>query len=107
MSVQNISSVNLDSTSHPQSHSKFCDFFEIITNKNQISGKCKLCEKKKKTIHIQMKNRNTSGLKKHLISAHRKEAQILFPIKQSSKNAIDKFFKGPTSELQVCTIMID
>jgi len=96
MSVQDTTSMNLVSTSHPQSHSKFYEFFEIISNKNQTFYKCKLCERNKKTTHIQMKNRNTSGLKKHLISTHRKEAKILFPIKQSSKNAIDKFFK--TSE---------
>lgn len=105
MSVYDDTNENLD-TSHPaQSHSKFNDFFEIINNKNQIFGKCKLCYLcNKKTVQIQMKNRNTSGLKKHLISTHRKEAQILFPVKQSTKNAIDKYFKGPTAD-QVCTVI--
>lgn len=67
--------------------SKFDEFFEII-HASQIAL-CKLCHHKK--IEIKMKNRNTSGLRKHLISFHKKESQIFVPEKPKSSGDITSF----------------
>ncbi|XP_066598831.1 uncharacterized protein [Prorops nasuta] len=68
-----------------QSKSKFGKFFEIIKKNKNVFGYCKLCEQQtKKQIEIQMKNRNTTGLKKHLLSMHKREYHKLFPPKSSS-----------------------
>jgi len=81
--------------------SKFSDYFEIKCLNNAISGVCKLCEKKnKKKIKILMKNRNTSGLKKHLLSMHKKESEKLFP--KTPSKSVANFFGASTSG-QVCT----
>lgn len=56
--------------------SKFSEYYEIKCVNNEISSSCKLCEQKnKKKIKILMKNRITSGLKKHLLSMHKKESE--------------------------------
>lgn len=60
--------------------SKFDEFFEII-QASQI-GVCKLCQHKK--VEIKMKNRNTSGLRKHLLSFHEKESQIFLPVRKQT-----------------------
>jgi len=48
-----------------------------------------------------MKNRNTSGLKKHLLSMYKKESEKLY-LKKTSKLIACNFFGASTSE-QVCT----
>lgn len=76
-----------------KSKSKFTKFFNIIPGNDKITayGLCILC--KNKTVEIKMKNRNTSGLKKHLENVHKNEAQQLFPPKSSkSSSGIAKFF---------------
>ncbi|CAH0405913.1 unnamed protein product [Chilo suppressalis] len=72
----NCSSPSNESLSY-RSKSKFEEFFE----KNHASQTAlfKLCQHKK--VEIKMKNRNTSGLMKHLISFHKKESQIFLPVK--------------------------
>jgi len=82
--------------------SKFNDYFDIKSANNEIAGFCKLCEKNKKKIKILMKNRNTSGLKKHLLSMHKKESEKLFPKKPSK--SVANFFGASTSG-QVCTYL--
>lgn len=78
--------------------SKFHVFFEIIDEKDNIVGVCKLCAKNKKITKIKMKNRNTSGLRKHLSATHKKEFYQLFPQKAASTN-IGNFFKPVTSSV--------
>lgn len=74
--------------------SKFSEFFEIDIVSGGTLAICKLCVKsRKKRTEIKMKNRNTSGLKKHLISLHRSEYHKLFPSKASSSWSVSQFFK--------------
>lgn len=65
--------------------SKFDEFFEIF-HASQI-GMCKLCQHKK--VEIKMKNRNTSGLRKHLLSFHEKESQIFLPVRKPTSQSGD------------------
>lgn len=67
--------------------SKFDEFFEI--NHASQNALCKLCQYKK--VEIKMKNRNTSGLRKHLTSFHKKESQILLPEKPKLSGTITSF----------------
>ncbi|CAF4842451.1 unnamed protein product [Pieris macdunnoughi] len=62
--------------------SKYDEFFEI-THASQM-GMCKLCQHKK--VEIKMKNRNTSGLRKHLLSFHEKESQIFLPVRKPTSS---------------------
>ncbi|CAH2234311.1 jg8282 [Pararge aegeria aegeria] len=67
--------------------SKFEEFFEIIHASQ--TALCKLCQHKK--IEIKMKNRNTSGLRKHLMSFHKKESEIFLPVKPKLSGDITSF----------------
>ena len=99
--VEQSESVNELEDNNQRFKSKFSEYYDIICLNNEISGFCKLCEiKKKKKIKILMKNRNTSGLKKHLLSMHKKESEKLFPKKPSK--SVANFFGASTSG-QVCT----
>lgn len=88
--------------------SKFREFFELIDEKDNISGACKICAKSKKIVKIKMKNRNTSGLRKHLSATHKKEFHQLFPQKVPSTN-IGNFFKsakGPVSSFILIKLIL-
>ncbi|XP_061380752.1 uncharacterized protein LOC116775412 isoform X3 [Danaus plexippus] len=79
--------------------SKFDECFEII-HASQIAL-CKLCQHKK--VEIKMKNRNTSGLRKHLISCHKKESLIFLPEKPNVGGDIKSFLKtaGKSAQFNV------
>ncbi|XP_066585170.1 uncharacterized protein [Prorops nasuta] len=69
---------------------------------------CKLCEKyRSKRVVIKMKNRNTSGLKKHLMSLHKIEFHKLYPSKFNSSSSVANFFKpaGSTENVKKKDIM--
>jgi len=81
--------------------SKFSAFFEVVAGSGgHPFGLCKLCKRSNKKVSIKMKNRKTSGLKKHLLSVHKNEAQELFPRKQQQTQnvTIADFFK-PTGQV--------
>lgn len=83
------------------SKSKFDEYFEIIPESEMAL--CKLCPiSKKKKVEIKMKNRNTSGLRKHLLSCHEKESQKLIPIrKPTTIRDISSFFNTTGRSEQV------
>lgn len=86
----NSSSLSNDSLSFRSKRfkSKFEEFFDIIYASQ--TALCKLCRHKK--VEIKMKNRNTSGLRKHLISFHKKESEIFVPAKPKLSGDIASFF---------------
>lgn len=86
----NCSSPSNESYRSKRHKSKFEEFFEIIHASQSQTALCKLCQHKK--VEIKMKNRNTSGLRKHLISFHKKESQIFLPVKPKLSGDIASFF---------------
>lgn len=90
-------------TSGLGSKSKFTEFFEFIGSGNNLAAECKLCKCIKKKSEIRMKNRNTSGLKKHLLSMHKSEANKLYPQKVTTN--IPDFFKSPEA-VSICVFLL-
>ncbi|XP_066582005.1 uncharacterized protein [Prorops nasuta] len=93
---------NQQENKKPVGGSKFSEFYEINISSQNPFAVCKLCEnRQKKHIEIKMKNRNTSGLKKHLLSLHKPEYAKLFPQKTSS--GLRNYFKptGSSKEVEV------
>lgn len=94
--------VKKQKTSSKSNKSKFSDFFNIISEDgNEVFGLCTLCKSKK--VKIKMKNRNTSGLRKHLLAMHKNEAQQVFPMKHPvcPEGGIARFFEQTGKSIQV------
>lgn len=57
-----------------------------VDDKKEKFGICKLCEEQKIKKIIKMKHSNTTGLKRHLKIAHRKDFDKLYGPTPQSKN---------------------
>lgn len=66
-----------ESSAESKSLRKVSDYFEYTTLEDEKVGKCRLCKGKNKI--IKMKNSNTSGLRKHLSSMHKKAFTEMYP----------------------------
>lgn len=80
-----------ESADSSSSKSKFAEYFDVLFD-GDAYGICKICKLPNKgSVKIKMKNRNTSGLKKHMLSVHKKEYYKLFPSGRKQSTTLENF----------------